>query len=35
MKHSLFYQDGSRVEFKEVHTKPLTVEYIAPAKRVY
>lgn len=35
MKHSLFYSDGNRLEYKAVHTKPLSVDYIKPAKRVY
>jgi succinate dehydrogenase / fumarate reductase flavoprotein subunit len=35
MKHSLYYRDGHRMEYKEVHTKPLTVDYMPPAKRVY
>lgn len=35
MKHSLFYSDGNRLEYKAVHTQPLSVDYIKPAKRVY
>lgn len=35
MKHSLFYKEGNRLEYKAVHTEPLSVEYIKPAKRVY
>jgi succinate dehydrogenase / fumarate reductase flavoprotein subunit len=35
MKHTLYYSNGNRLEYKEVHTKPLTVDYIPPAKRVY
>ncbi|MCC2624491.1 MAG: sdhA [Burkholderiales bacterium] len=35
MKHSLFYSEGNRLEYKAVHTEPLSVEYIKPAKRVY
>ena len=35
MKHSLFYSADNRLAYKPVHTKPLTVEYIKPAKRVY
>ena len=35
MKHTLYYRDGQKLEYKEVHTKPLTVDYIPPAKRVY
>ena len=35
MKHSLFYSADNRLDYKPVHTKPLTVDYIEPAKRVY
>lgn len=35
MKHTLYYRDGQRLEYKEVHTKPLSVDYMPPAKRVY
>lgn len=35
MKHSLYYRDGRKIIYKEVHNKPLTVDYIPPAKRVY
>jgi succinate dehydrogenase / fumarate reductase flavoprotein subunit len=35
MKHSLYYKDGRKVLYKDVHTKPLSVDYIEPAKRVY
>jgi succinate dehydrogenase / fumarate reductase flavoprotein subunit len=35
MKHTLYYSHGNRLEYKEVHTKPLTVDYMPPAKRVY
>lgn len=35
MKHTLFYSEGNRLDYKPVHTQPLTHEYIAPAKRVY
>ncbi len=35
MKHSLYYREGNRLEYKEVHTKPISVDYIPPAKRVY
>lgn len=34
MKHTLYHADG-RLSYKPVHTKPLTVEYIAPKERVY
>lgn len=35
MKHTLFYTDGNKLVYKPVHTQPLTVDYIEPAKRVY
>ena len=35
MTHSLFYTEDNRLAYKPVHTQPLTVEYIKPAKRVY
>lgn len=35
MRHSLYYKDGRKILYKEVHNKPLTVDYIPPAKRVY
>ena len=35
MKHTLFYSADNHLEYKPVHTKPLTVDYIPPAKRVY
>ena len=35
MRHTLYYKDGRKIIYKDVHTKPLTVEYIPPAKRVY
>ena len=35
MKHTLFYSADNRLAYKPVHTKPLTHEYIDPAKRVY
>jgi succinate dehydrogenase / fumarate reductase flavoprotein subunit len=35
MKHTLYYSKDNRLEYKEVHTKPLSVDYIPPAKRVY
>ena len=35
MKHTLFYSADNRLTYKPVHTKPLTVDYIEPAKRVY
>lgn len=35
MKHSLFDSATNSLSYKPVHTKPLTHEYIKPAKRVY
>lgn len=35
MKHTLFDGKTQQLSYKPVHTKPLTVEYIAPQKRVY
>ncbi|WP_037588596.1 succinate dehydrogenase flavoprotein subunit [Stenoxybacter acetivorans] len=35
MKHTLYFAEGQRLTYKPVHTKPLSVEYIEPAKRVY
>ena len=35
MKHSLFYSADNSLAYKPVHTQPLSVEYIKPAKRVY
>ncbi len=35
MKHTLYYNDGRGLVYKEVHNTPLTVDYIKPAKRVY
>ena len=35
MKHTLYYAKDGRLSYKPVHTKPLTVEYIAPKERVY
>jgi succinate dehydrogenase / fumarate reductase flavoprotein subunit len=35
MKHSLYYSADRRLEYKDVHTKPLSVDYIPPANRVY
>lgn len=35
MKHSLYYSENRKIVYKEVHQKPLTVEYIEPAKRIY
>ncbi|PHV13274.1 succinate dehydrogenase flavoprotein subunit [Chitinimonas sp. BJB300] len=35
MKHTLFYSEGSRIDYKPVHTKPLTVDYIPPKERTF
>ena len=35
LKHSLYFQDGDRMDFKPVQTKPLTVETFPPKERVY
>ncbi len=35
MKHSLYYSNDRKIIYKDVHTKPLSVDYIQPAKRVY
>jgi succinate dehydrogenase / fumarate reductase flavoprotein subunit len=35
LKHTLWYRDGDRLEYKPVNLKPLTVESIEPKARVY
>jgi succinate dehydrogenase / fumarate reductase flavoprotein subunit len=35
IKHTLWYKEGNRLEYKPVHTKPLTVEAFEPKARVY
>jgi succinate dehydrogenase / fumarate reductase, flavoprotein subunit len=35
MKHSLYFKDGDRMDFKPVRTKPMTVETFPPKERVY
>ncbi len=35
MKHTLYHSLSNTLSYKPVHTKPLTVDYIEPAKRVY
>ena len=35
MKHSLWYKEGSRLAYKPVHLKPLTVETFEPKVRTY
>lgn len=35
LKHTLWYREGNRLEYKPVTLKPLTVETIPPKKRAY
>ena len=35
IKHTLWYKDGNRLEYKPVHTRPLSVEPFEPKARVY
>jgi succinate dehydrogenase / fumarate reductase flavoprotein subunit len=35
MKHSLWFKDGNRLEYKPVQLKPMTVESFEPKPRVY
>jgi len=35
LKHSLYFQEGRRLDFKPVRIKPLTVESFSPKVRVY
>ncbi len=35
MRHSLFYSDGNRLDYKPVNLKPLTVETFQPKKRTF
>jgi succinate dehydrogenase / fumarate reductase, flavoprotein subunit len=35
LKHSLWYKEGNRLEYKGVKLKPLTVESFEPKPRVY
>jgi succinate dehydrogenase / fumarate reductase flavoprotein subunit len=35
LKHSLWFRDGDRLEYKPVHLKPLTVPTFEPKARVY
>jgi succinate dehydrogenase / fumarate reductase flavoprotein subunit len=35
LKHTLWYKEGNRLEYKPVHTKPLTVQAFEPKARVY
>jgi succinate dehydrogenase / fumarate reductase flavoprotein subunit len=35
LKHTLWYKDGNRLDYKPVNLKPLTVESIPPKARTY
>ena len=35
LKHTLWYKEGNRLEYKPVHTKPLSVEAFEPKARTY
>ena len=35
LKHTLWYKDGSRLDYRPVHLKPLTVDSIEPKARTY
>ena len=35
MKHTLYWRDGDKLEYKAVRTQPLTVESFPPKERVY
>jgi len=35
MKHTLWYSQGNRLDYKPVNLKPLTVESFAPKKRTF
>ena len=35
LRHTLWYRDGNRLEYKPVHRSPLTVEAFEPKARVY
>ena len=35
MKHTLWYSDSNRLDYKAVNLKPLTVESFAPKKRTF
>jgi len=35
LKHSLWYRENSRLEYKPVHLKPLTAQTIEPKVRTY
>ena len=35
LKHTLWYKEGDRLDYKPVNLKPLTVEPFEPKARVY
>jgi succinate dehydrogenase / fumarate reductase, flavoprotein subunit len=35
LKHTLWFREGDRLDYKPVHLKPLTVESFEPKARVY
>ncbi len=35
MKHTLYFREGDRLDYKPVHTRPLSVESFPPKERVY
>jgi len=35
IKHTLWYSEGSRLDYKPVHMKPLSVETFQPKKRTF
>ncbi|CAK0746844.1 hypothetical protein CCP3SC15_1470001 [Gammaproteobacteria bacterium] len=35
LKHTLYFREGRRLDFKPVRIKPLTVESFPPKVRVY
>jgi len=35
LKHTLFYSEGSRLDYKPVQMKPLTVDSIPPKARTF
>jgi succinate dehydrogenase / fumarate reductase flavoprotein subunit len=35
LKHSLWYSEGNRIDYKPVNLKPLTVESVPPVVRTF
>jgi succinate dehydrogenase / fumarate reductase, flavoprotein subunit len=35
MRHTLWFKENNRLDYKPVHTKPLTVETMEPKVRTY